>query len=130
SEPTGYRVDLVTFERTEAGAIVYDDVTRRPREVVLTQSVATPIAEVVRSGTTVDPVTGATVRTGMRDDRRNEDLDLVVVNVANLRSAVEADHGTSEAFGNDPSQQPASWWNGIVYVELPYATATTRADGV
>jgi len=130
SQPTGYRVDLVTFERTEAGAIVYDAVTRRPREVILTQNAAAPIAEVVRNGTTIDPVSGATVRTGIRDNRRNEDLDLVVVNVANLRSAVEADNGTSAAFGSDTTQQPTSWWNGIVYVELPYATATTRDDGV
>ena len=126
----GYRVDLVTFERDAAGAIVYDATTERPREIVLTQPGSEPIAEVVRQGTIIDVLTGNTVRTGLRDARRNRNLDLVVVNVDRLREAVEADDGTSTTFGADATQQPTSWWNGIVYVELPYASAPVRDDGV
>lgn len=130
SEPNGYRIELITYERSSEGAVIYDADTDLPRERVLTPTGSDPVVEVVRQGTTVDPVTGNTVRTGMRDDRRGRNLDLVVVNVANLKAAVEAENGTSNAFGNDSGQRPADWWNGIVYVELPYASTPTRDDGV
>lgn len=75
---------------------------------------------------------GATeVTSGLYDARMQQGINLIEVDIGLLKEKVEELNGMnawSQASG-EPGR-PESWWNGIVYIELPLATDPERPDAV
>ncbi|MBN2068096.1 MAG: hypothetical protein JW739_00500 [Opitutales bacterium] len=122
-----YTVKAYTYERDANGDIQYDG-SGDPQTVELTLP-----ANVITINEYSDYVSrGTRYVTGGMYDRRMGDLtteagkqDLVEIDVGLLADSINND---SSDWGSDT---PSSWWNGVVYVQLPYESSTPRAtDGV
>jgi hypothetical protein len=78
---------------------------------------------------------GNTVESGIYDQRMREGINLVEVDVAKLKAAVEGNDkkywGNAGKAGNNPSALPQNWWNGVVYIEFSAKPGqASRPDGV
>jgi len=93
-----------------------------PDEIALTD----PGGIVTYNGFAVGSGSGTSevIISGMRDKRRsNKGLDTVEIDMGALNTSLTANSA------GDWGEKPDTWWNGIVYVDLP-TTATTGTDGV
>lgn len=78
---------------------------------------------------------GNTVESGIYDMRMREGINLVEVDVAKLKAAVEGNDkkywGNAGKAKNNPSALPENWWNGIVHIEVSAKPGQAqRPDGV
>jgi hypothetical protein len=73
------------------------------------------------------------VKSGMYDARRAEGVDLLEVNMNNLRDALEKNDARD--WGNtsnstDATYRPQTWWNGVIYFEFPLDSSDVKGvDG-
>lgn len=72
------------------------------------------------------------VTSGLYDKRQGQNMNLIEVDVSNLRTLVH--DGTATTWGGseeEDEKDPEEWWNGTVYVQFAQQNASsTRPDGV
>ncbi|MDP0501905.1 MAG: hypothetical protein Q7P63_17565 [Verrucomicrobiota bacterium JB022] len=147
-DPTNMKVSYWTPARDSNGNLVYNgDGTPKLTSVGLPSGLVevvpyTPETQTVKkNGKWVTQETGY-VTSGLYDNRREEGVNLVKLNVGRLRELTD---GHASASGTKFTQDPGAssltdnngWWNGGVYVEFPVAKTNPRtgssgpaADGV
>jgi hypothetical protein len=71
---------------------------------------------------------GGEIQSGLYDKRQNKNMNLVEVDVEQLKNLVHSgDDGSEEEDKNNPR----NWWNGVVYVKFPQKMAkSNRPDNV
>ncbi|MFA5256907.1 MAG: hypothetical protein WC360_02045 [Opitutales bacterium] len=118
---SGYTIR--TTQRDAKGDIVYSGNT--PVTTTLTYSGASAIINIRNYASTTNYSGVTTVSSGLYDKRRGEGVDILELNMGNLRAAIH--RNDSAEWGVAPEE----WWNGIVFVQWAYdSTDTAGPDGI
>jgi hypothetical protein len=67
---------------------------------------------------------------GLYDKRMQQGINLIVVDIGLLKEKVEDNDVNDWSQGGGKNADPESWWNGVVYIEVPTQADPDRADGV
>lgn len=73
---------------------------------------------------------GDTVNGGLYDQRMRSGINLVEIDVNRLKHLIENDNDTDWKSGGGTEYKPSSWWNGVIYVDLPQKADPNRPDNV
>ncbi len=87
---------------------------------------ARPYSETTSHGNT-------TVTSGMKEQRLNVTMDLIEMNIGNLKSVLEQGqgvHGIWQHQGGHSTYNPSDEFNGIIYVEFPTQADPNREDRI
>lgn len=68
------------------------------------------------------------VDSGLYDQRMRQEINIVELDVAALKTAVE--NNSKHDWGGSEFQKPDVWWNGVVYVQFPQKADPDRPDNV
>ncbi len=110
-----------TYERDAKGNLKYD-ADGKPKTISLN-----PVNPVASTEIFLDDGKG-TVLQGMHDKRQARDLNIVEVDVNELKDLLHGDGSNSSDWGGEA---PKNWWNGVVYVDFPQESASSsRPDDV
>ena len=112
---TGFSMTGYTYRRDIDGNLIYDG-SGEPERVSLNVE---KFASVESFDAEDDEVTG-----GLYDYRQQQGMNLITIDVGDLKTQVEANDAA------DWGAKPDKWWNGIVYVSVPQQADTGRADNV
>lgn len=125
-DPATATVSAFTYQRDAAGNVLYDAATGEPLKTVVGLPSDLITVEAHSFGT--HPSDGSTVvASGLTDNRRNRNVNLVKVDVRRLRDLID-NHGA--AGGTEFVVNPSTFWNGGVYIQFPDAGSARSSDGV
>ncbi|WP_269541230.1 hypothetical protein [Cerasicoccus fimbriatus] len=116
-------VSMYSYQRDGDGNLTYDAAGNPKKTVIEPKTSFVSVKKFASTGSG----SSETVTSGLHDKREGADLNIVDVDVGQLRTIVHNNDSSDWSSGG----QPASWWNGVVYVEFPQQNATTtRKDNV
>lgn len=128
-----YKAGL-TITVDSSGNLSYSSPERNSDDSLKYNTAGDPVATVLSPSepvATYRPFTESNgkISSGLHDKRQAEDLDIIEIDVAALKDLVHANVSTD--WGGDGKQQPAEWWNGVVYVDFPQVNSSSeREDNV
>ena len=126
-------VTMVTYARNADGTIQYDG-SGNPIPTTLSYSGPSPFvnaqgyaATVTTTGSGRSAVTTTAVNSGIYDLRQAAGYALVQIDMGKLSNALGSSANWSVTSGSG-SANPSTWWNGIVYVQIPAGTPRTQTS--
>ncbi len=118
---TGYTIS--TPKRNASGDIIYSGTV--PQMDTLSYSGSSTIIRISNYASSTSGST-TTVTGGLYDKRRAEGVDILEINMGNLRDAIHANDAATWG-----GSAPQDWWNGIIYVQWSYDSSDSGgADSI